>query len=279
MLNFYIFMSAIRIGAKASALLLVLFANYNGLTAQSTERALPDRLSVSLAIGASLPVGDFRTSNPTASTVLDPSRPVASPALFGIQRNSGAYATTGINIAARAAYQLLSPIFLTVGGSYNINGSDATKLDSYLGQLQPSVGHETTFETYRVVTVTAGLAVGIQLPRSMRLRGGASIGPAWMRFPDYDVQFTFRPGNPPRDWSNSLESPAKIRNVSRAAHLCIDMPVYRQISMGLNLGYQRADFDYRVLMRSLGQSSQAEVDDTIQWRVFNIGLTVRYALL
>jgi hypothetical protein len=235
------------------------------------EAQIKKKLTFSVSGGAALPIGIFAKKDVEAAAIYDPDR--VPPAVASIAKSKSGFAKTGYYYQAELSYLLSQHLFAFVRTGTSVNPISVSEMDAFFSSLN---GLEQRFshEDNVLFSVTPGLGYFIN-KESWKFSFGMFAGYGRVKYPYYENRFVFTQSD--IIWAHSGARPDLSSWVS-GGMMKTEYKI-KKCSIGLEVLFQRANFDYEIYPKTIPGGSQSETfSDTLKSRILQAGLTFGYTL-
>jgi hypothetical protein len=231
-------------------------------------------LAISLSGGSSRPLGGFEGKDMYTAAIFREN--VSNPWVMGINKSENGFARPGYYYAAQMNYGISNRFFVFFRAGIANNPVAERVIEDYFFELYPGWGEGFNHTDYRIRTLTPGIGYSYQL-RNWGFSTGLLAGRGQLAFPYFKMVVStatelqaFWGHDGPRPDLNSLAY-GGIFNLSYETG---------RFRTGLEIVYQRADFDYSMTTRTIpGGNFNPEYHDTIKSSLLFIGIQVSYSII
>lgn len=193
--------------------------------------------------------------------------------MIGIDKSVSGFANPGYSYHAQVGYGFSGRFFAFVRAGGSVNPVSEKTIEEFFTDMY-STEEQFHHTDYRLFTVTPGLGYSI-LSGAWGLHAGLFAGYGQCDYPYFERRLTFL-GNG-TIWAHNGDRP----NLSTwATGGLVNLSYGRgRLRTGLEIAYQRADFDYTMTTRMIpGGSPNPEYQDTLKTSLLHIGLQLSYSL-
>lgn len=247
-------------------LLILLLANCQGhIYAQSR---LSEKFNISITAGPAIPMGSFVKKDIADAVIYQPDR--IHPAVSSIEKSKSGFAKVGYSINAELSYKFSNHFYSFVRSGLSSNPISVTEIEMFFIDLY---GVEQRFSQVdnELFTVTPGLGYTFQRGK-LEYDAGVFFGYGKINYPYYELLFL----RANRIWAHS--GPRTDLSSWVSGGLVKVKYEIGKFNTGLELLFQRANFDYGIFPITIPGGSQSEsFNDTIKTRVLTVGLVVGYS--
>lgn len=251
-------------------ILLVLFF---GFTLQSSFSQVnpPRRFSLSLSAGPAFPVGVFGGKNMENAAVYFPDSSV--PNLASISKAGNGFAKVGYSIHGTLNYHFASHFYVFLRSGVTNNPISVTEMEDFVNDLY-RLDFRFSHENNNMLSITPGLGYFLK-KGNWEYRAGIFLGYGQINYPYYEMVRVV--GNETLTWAHAGSKP-NLHSLTAGVNLQVSRAIGK-FQIGLEINYQRADFDYSIFPRtSPGGSQSVTYDDRIRPRILALGLALNYHL-
>jgi len=272
---FRIKMTYTRWPLKTSLLLIFLLACGLLQAQEMPER----RWGVELHYGLGVPVGGY--SRVVPEQAIGSHEPFFEPYFAGFNKKGNSAAQPGQFISFVVAYRPGRSFRLNLKLTGSQNKVNTQPVSEYMTRFYNEL-LDINYLIYRVnqESYKAGLAlIGVGYFKkydkwTIALTPGIGVG--ILRFPDYNLALTNYEVDPPRSFTfyhrgNTPVSTSPALSVGGA----VTYSISPWLSIGLNLEYNHANFDYTYELGAVGLDTNI-ITDTVSYRVLQVGLTAGF---
>ncbi len=228
-------------------------------------------LTFSVSAGAAVPVGVFAKKDMGSAAIYIQDR--EPPGVMGIAKSESGFAKLGYSYHAELSYGFSRHFYAFVRSGRSVNSISVSEMDDFFTGLH---GLEQRFSHVdnELFTVSPGLGYSFQ-SGNWQYNAGIFAGYGRVNYPYFENLLVFTQSE--IIWAHDGERPDLSSWISGGLFsLKYSKGRFRT---GLEISYQRANFDYTMFPRTIPGGSQSEVyDDTLKTRLLNIGLQFGYSL-
>ena len=227
------------------------------------------KFGIFLGGGLSLPIESYGKQDASNAAIYANSTQVK-----GFAKEKCGFAKTGFNYNLEIKYKLSSSLkLLLITGTYS-NSVETQGMSDYITHISPQIVEE---ESYRYLYILPGIGYYYSLNKfnlSLNLFLGYSI----TRFPYYKFIFIPFYGNPPMMFAHNGPRP-NLEAFTLGTSLSTTYNISKRFSIGIDLIYQRANFNYTVSPELIpgGGGANLTFSDILKLRVINTGLKIGYS--
>ncbi|KPQ19821.1 MAG: hypothetical protein HLUCCX10_01380 [Algoriphagus marincola HL-49] len=253
---------------------LILLVLFFGFTLQSSFSQVnpPRRFSLSISAGPAIPVGVFGGKNMENAAVYFPDSSV--PNLASISKASNGFAKVGYSIHGTLNYHFASNFYVFLRSGVTNNPISVVEMEDFVNDLY-GLDFRFSHENNNMLSITPGLGYFLK-KGSWEYRTGIFLGYGQINYPYYEMVRVV--GNETLTWAHAGSRPS-LSSITVGGNLQVSRAIGK-FQLGLEVSYQRADFDYSIFPRtSPGGSQSVTYEDTIKVRTLNFGLFLLYPLI
>lgn len=245
-------------------IILLLFPTLKALSQNDKST----KFEISANGGLSLPVGLYGENNPSKSAIY-----VDVTQVKGFAKEKSGFAKSGYYYNLELKYNLNSTFkILLITGTYS-NPVETTGMTDLLTQISAQKVEE---DSYRYFYINPGF--GYQYSIS-KFNFGLNLfaGYSFTSYPYYKFIFLNSPVNPPDIFAHYGPRP-NLGAVTLGTSFSTTYNISNEFRIGLDVLYQRADFDYTVTPKLIpgGGGANLTFSDILKVRVINAGVKVGY---
>lgn len=227
------------------------------------------RWAFSLSAGAAIPVGVYgKTENATIYSTDQYRR------FIGLDKSKSGFAKIGHYYNAAIQFHLNQNVILLLRSGKLINSVHTQELSDHLSALfdgRVKAEHDKYNVSY--------FALGIGYHKSFnKFNLGLDLftGFTNSNYPYYEGILLYTTTTPPLNWAQDGPQP-KLNALMMGSSLHFSHNISPVLAVGVDLMYQRADFDYVIATRIIpGYDISPAADDIIKLRVLNTGFRIGY---
>lgn len=232
----------------------------------------PQRISLSVSAGPAFPVGVFGGNNMEEAAIYFPDSSI--PNLASISKDSNGFAKVGYSIHGTLNYHFASHFYVFLRSGVTNNPISVTEMEDFVNDLY-GLDFRFSHENNNMLSIAPGLGYFLK-KGSWEYRTGIFLGYGQINYPYYEMVRVV--GNETLTWAHAGSRPS-LSSITVGGNLQVSRAIGK-FQLGLEVSYQRADFDYSIFPRtSPGGSQSVTYEDTIKVRTLNFGLFLLYPLL
>ncbi|MGM0947237.1 MAG: hypothetical protein ACQEW9_18835 [Bacteroidota bacterium] len=251
-------------------ILLVLLFGFTLQFSFSQENP-PQRFSLSISAGPAIPMGVFGGKNMENAAVYFPDSGV--PNLASISKASNGFAKVGYSIHGTLNYHFASHFYVFLRSGVTNNPISVTEMEEFVNDLY-GLDFRFSHENNNMLSIAPGLGYFLK-KGNWEYRTGIFLGYGQINYPYYEMVRVV--GNEALTWAHVGSRP-NSSSITAGGNLQVSRAI-RKFQIGLEINYQRADFDYSIFPRtSPGGSQSITYDDRIRPRILTLGLVLNYHL-
>ncbi|MCK6618580.1 MAG: hypothetical protein L6Q51_13140 [Cyclobacteriaceae bacterium] len=249
-----------------SVLILTLYLDLFG------QEDIHNRFSISVSGGRAIPVGSFGNKDIFSSAIYTP-EDVQNPWVIGIDKSKSGFAEVGYFANLEMKYMLNKPIGLRLRTGYTFNSVWTDGITQFLSTNYGDQKFE--HDDYKIFHAAPGIGYEKQIG-NFNLGVGLYSGVAITNYPYYESILTYTTTNPHQKWAHDGDRP-NLKALLLGASINIDYQSFSKLNWGIELSYQRSNFDYSMTTRVIpGFSPNPEINDILKTSNLNIGLRLQY---
>lgn len=230
-------------------------------------------LALSLSGGSARPMGGFSGKDMYAAAIFR--NDVDPPWVMGINKSENGFTRPGYYYAAQVNYGITNRFFVFVRAGSSNNPVAEQPIEDYFVELY-STREEVHHTNYRIRTLTPGIGYSYHF-RGWGISGGVLAGTGQMAFP-YWERTVFFTQSPNGTWGH--DGPRPDLNAFAYGGLFNLSYELGRVRTGVEILYQRADFDYSMATRMVPAGNfNPEYHDTIKSSLLFFGLKVSYSII
>ena len=230
-----------------------------------------EKFAFTISAGPAFPVGVFAKKDIADAVIYEPDRNPA--AVSSITKSKSGFAKVGYSIHAELSYKFSKHFYTFIRSGATINPISVSEMEDFFMNVY-GVEQRFSHVNNELFTATPGLGYSFQKDK-WRYNAGIFLGYGKINYPYYENALIFTGSN--LIWAHSGQRPDLSSWVSGG--LVQVTYEFAKFSAGLDVLFQRADFDYMIFPRTIPGGSQSQTfDDTIKTRILSVGLVVRYSL-
>lgn len=219
--------------------------------------------------GASIPVGSFSREN--YDGIFD-NITTSSPRYLGIQKFRNGYAKPGSQMSLGMGFRTSLPLKISVLYQQSLNTLAIEQLETTIRTGFPQPVERNQFLVHSDYKLRSVLSEVSYIWEKSKWEGsiGLLAGPGRLDYPDY--RYFYDPFNFAND--NSKEP---IDGLVSGLASSLSFEILEGFRIGGKVSYQRADFNYRYVLRLIpGGSNYTYFNDEVNYRTLNAGLQISY---
>lgn len=226
-------------------------------------------LELQAQYGASFPVGSYGKANYAA--IFD-NTTSSNPRYLGIQKFQNGYARPGSQMSFGIGFQTSSPLKISLIYQQSLHPLPIEQLESTIRNGLPQPVEREQFLVHSDYNLKSVLSEVSYVWEKNKWQGifGLLAGPGRLDYPDY--RYFYDPFNFAND--NSIEP---INGLVAGLVSSLSFELIKGLRMGGKINYQRADFNYRYVLRLIpGGSNYTYFNDEVNYRTLNAGFQISY---
>jgi hypothetical protein len=225
--------------------------------------------SLSLSLGPAFPVGVFAQKDIGNAVIYFPQTSV--PNIASISKSNNGFAKVGYSFYGALNYKFSNPFYTFLRAGIVRNPISVSEMEDFVSNLY-GVEFKFSHVSNTLFTITPGLGYALQKDK-WEFRVGLFLGYGQINYPYYEMERVV-------DNERLKLAHSGLRPNLRSITFGGIMEVNREIgkfNVGLELLYQRADFNYSIFPKTSPGGSQSVVyDDLIKARILSLGLVFGY---
>jgi hypothetical protein len=249
---------------KKMLLILLLVNCKEYIYAQSR---LSEKITLSVSPGLAFPIGVFAKKDIANAVIYMPDR--IHPAISSIEKSKSGFAKIGYSFQGELSFKISNHFYSFIRSGLTSNPISVSEIEMFFIDLYKGEQGFSQVDN-ELFTVTPGLGYTFQRGK-WEYNAGVFLGYGKINYPYYELQFLQT-----LIWAHSGPRPELSSWVSGGL-VKVNHEVGK-FNTGLELLFQRANFDYNIFPRTIPGGSQSEsFDDTIKTRILTVGLVVGYS--